>query len=179
MTLRLFKLSIPRNATIATGSRPENTAIFRFRLNHVKKSPVGEWHDDQALTYTKALATLVSASKMKNLRNGSVANQVSAVRVAMVNGLQACFRSVTIKFAEDILRTGLLLPSPLLDGLAGSMKLIRRACTVEQEMDVEEQWQMSLRKKVLSSKLIPVLALLTLTIPAAVCQLNSNTASVA
>jgi hypothetical protein len=38
---------------------------------------------------------------------------------------------------------------------------------------------MSLRKKVLSPKLIPVLALLTLTIPAAVCQLNSNTASVA
>jgi hypothetical protein len=38
---------------------------------------------------------------------------------------------------------------------------------------------MSLRKKVLSPRLIPVLALLTLTIPAAVCQLNSNTASVA
>jgi hypothetical protein len=38
---------------------------------------------------------------------------------------------------------------------------------------------MSLRKRVLSPKLIPVLALLTLTIPAAVCQLNSNTASVA
>lgn len=37
---------------------------------------------------------------------------------------------------------------------------------------------MSLRKKVLSSKLIPTLALLTLAIPAAVCQLNSNTASV-
>src|ERR1700678_80487 len=38
---------------------------------------------------------------------------------------------------------------------------------------------MSLRKRVLSPKLIPVLALLTLTIPAALCQLNSNTASVA
>ena len=38
---------------------------------------------------------------------------------------------------------------------------------------------MSLRKKVLSPKLIPVLALLTLTIPGAVCQLLSNTASVA
>jgi hypothetical protein len=37
---------------------------------------------------------------------------------------------------------------------------------------------MSLRKKVLSSKLIPALALLTLAIPAAVCQMNSNTASV-
>jgi hypothetical protein len=35
------------------------------------------------------------------------------------------------------------------------------------------------RKHVLSSKLIPVLGLLTLAIPAAVCQLNSNTASVA
>jgi hypothetical protein len=38
---------------------------------------------------------------------------------------------------------------------------------------------MSSRKKVLSPKLIPVLALLTLSVPAAVCQLNSNTASVA
>jgi hypothetical protein len=38
---------------------------------------------------------------------------------------------------------------------------------------------MSLRKKVLSPKLIPVLALLTVTIPGAVCQLLSNTASVA
>jgi hypothetical protein len=38
---------------------------------------------------------------------------------------------------------------------------------------------MLLQKKVLSSKVIPVLALLTLTIPASVCQLNSNTASVA
>ena len=38
---------------------------------------------------------------------------------------------------------------------------------------------MSLRKKVLSSKLIPALALLTLATPAALCQLNSNTASVA
>ena len=34
-------------------------------------------------------------------------------------------------------------------------------------------------KQLLSPKLIPVLALLTLLIPAAVCQLNSNTASVA
>src|SRR5271169_3407697 len=38
---------------------------------------------------------------------------------------------------------------------------------------------MSSRKNVLSSKLIPMLGLLTLAIPAAVCQLNSNTASVA
>jgi hypothetical protein len=38
---------------------------------------------------------------------------------------------------------------------------------------------MSPRKNVLSFKLIPVLALLTLAIPAAVCQLVSNTASVA
>src|SRR5437868_2455655 len=35
------------------------------------------------------------------------------------------------------------------------------------------------RKNAPSLKLIPVLALLVLTIPAAVCQLNSNTASVA
>src|SRR5271163_431884 len=38
---------------------------------------------------------------------------------------------------------------------------------------------MSRCKNALSTKLIPMLALLTLAIPAAVCQLNSNTASVA
>ena len=38
---------------------------------------------------------------------------------------------------------------------------------------------MSSRKNVLSCKLIPVLALVTLAIPAALCQLDSNTASVA
>ena len=38
---------------------------------------------------------------------------------------------------------------------------------------------MSIPKNVLSAKLIPVLALLTLAIPAAFCQLNSNTTSVA
>ena len=38
---------------------------------------------------------------------------------------------------------------------------------------------MSSRKKVLPAKLISVLALLTLAVPAAVCQLTSNTASVA
>jgi hypothetical protein len=38
---------------------------------------------------------------------------------------------------------------------------------------------MSSRKKVFSLKLISVVAVLTLTMPAAICQLNSNTASVA
>lgn len=38
---------------------------------------------------------------------------------------------------------------------------------------------MSSHKNALAFKLIPVLGLLTLAIPAAVCQLNSNTASVA
>jgi hypothetical protein len=30
MAIRLFWLSIPQNATIATGSHPDNTALFRF-----------------------------------------------------------------------------------------------------------------------------------------------------
>jgi len=38
---------------------------------------------------------------------------------------------------------------------------------------------MSSRKNALPAKLISVLALLTLAVPAAVCQLTSNTASVA
>jgi hypothetical protein len=84
---------------------------------------------------------------------------------------------VTIILPVDILA---IISASFRDGLANSIKTWS-TCRLhaQQKIDVEEQRLMSSRKKVLSAKLIPVLALLTLAIPAAFCQLNSNTASVA
>jgi hypothetical protein len=77
MIFRLSRLSIPRNATIGTASRFDNT-MFRSQRNHLKNRKLASDPDDEARKFTKALAILVSAPEIKTMRDGPTAQQVGA-----------------------------------------------------------------------------------------------------